>query len=151
MSGWTWGRGFAGYLSDLGRTAVVGRPSDRQRAYYAKLRQAEEAVIKAIRPGRPVKDLYHACVETLRSGEPRVVLPSFPHIGHGIGVGLHEHPMITAEGEERLVPDMVMCVEPAFLDEEGLMYHIEETVRVTEHGAEVLTYRDPWAELFVIS
>lgn len=79
------------------------------------------------------------------------MLPSFPHIGHGIGVGLHEHPMITAEGEERLVPDMVMCVEPAFLDEEGLMYHIEETVRVTEHGAEVLTYRDPWAELFVIS
>jgi len=144
------GAWFGGYLSDLGRTAVVGRPTQKQRAYYDKLRRAEDATIAAARPGRPVNELYHACVEALRSGEPQITLPSFPHIGHSIGVGLHEYPMITATGEEKLRAGMVMCVEPAFLDDDGAMYHIEETIRITETGCEVLTYRDPWRELFVI-
>lgn len=144
------GAWFSGYLSDLGRTAVVGRPSELQRRYYAKLRRAEDAVIEAIRPGRPVRDLYQACMTALQEGEPRVTLPSFPHIGHSIGVGLHEAPMITATGDEILKPDMVMCVEPAFLDPDGHIYHIEETIRVTADGCQVLTHRDAWRELFVI-
>lgn len=144
------GAWFSGYLSDLGRTAVVGRPTPQQRDYYDKLRRAEDAVIAAAKPGRPVKDLYHACTETLSRGEPSINLPSFPHIGHGIGVGLHEYPMITATGEEPLRPGMVMCVEPAFMDADGLMYHIEETLRITESGCEVLTYREPWRDVFVI-
>ena len=144
------GAWFSGYLSDLGRTAVVGRPTAEQRDYYDKLRRAEDAVIAAAKPGRPVKDLYRACTETLSHGNPSIVLPSFPHIGHGIGVGLHEYPMITATGEELLRPGMVMCVEPAFMDGDGLMYHIEETLRITENGCEVLTYREPWRDVFVI-
>ena len=144
------GAWFSGYLSDLGRTAVVGRPTQRQRDYYDKLRRAEDAIVAAVKPGRPVKDLYRSCVETLSSGEPKINLPSFPHIGHGIGVGLHEYPLITATCEELLRPGMVMCVEPAFMDADGLMYHIEETILVTETGCEVLTYRDPWRQLFVI-
>jgi Xaa-Pro aminopeptidase len=144
------GAWFSGYLSDLGRTAVVGRPSQQQRDYYDKLRRAEDAVIAAAKPGRPVKDLYHACMETLSHGAPKINLPSFPHIGHGIGVGLHEYPMITATGEEQLQPGMVMCVEPAFMDMDGLMYHIEETIQITEGGCDVLTYRDPWRDVFVI-
>jgi len=144
------GAWFSGYLSDLGRTAVVGRPTQRQRDYYDKLRRAEDAIIAVTKPGRPVKDLYHACMETLSRGEPSINLPSFPHIGHGIGVGLHEYPMITATGEELLKPGMVMCVEPAFMDSDGLMYHIEETLRITDSGCEVLTYRDPWRDVFVI-
>ena len=72
------------------------------------------------------------------------------HIGHGIGLGLHEHPMLNPAADEVLAPGMVLCIEPAHYDEDVAGYHIEDLVVVTEDGAEVLTDYESVREPLVI-
>jgi Xaa-Pro aminopeptidase len=127
---------FIGYWSDLARTAFVGSPSPRQRGIYDRLYQAHVETLDAIRPGLRAGDLYSICQAAYR----KVGLPfQMAHIGHGLGLGLHEHPMLKPTTDELLQPGMVLCVEPAFLDPGIAGYHIEDLVLVTDNGREVLT------------
>ena len=144
------GAWFGGYLSDIGRVAVVGAASDRQKLCYAKLMRTQDMVIDAVRPGRTFKELYFTIVDSLKKGKPEVELPSFPHFGHLLGIGVHEEPMITATCEDPLEPGMVICIEPCFIDANGDVYHDEELVRVTPKGHELLTPRHHWKDLYVI-
>lgn len=127
---------FVGYWSDLARTAFVGKPSPRRLDIYRRLYQAHVDTLDAIRPGLEVRELYSACQAAYR----RVGLPfQMAHIGHGLGLGLHEYPMLKPTTDEPLQPGMVLCIEPAYLDPGVAGYHIEDLVLVTEQGREVLT------------
>ena len=55
---------------------------------------------------------------------------SSPYI-YGIGLSLHEHPMLNPAADELLAPGMVLCIEPAHHDEDVADYHIEDLVVVT--------------------
>lgn len=145
------GAWFDGYLADIGRVAVVGQGSERQRICYDKLMAVQDAVINSVRPGIRFKDLYWTIVNSLESTEPKVSLPNFPHFGHILGVGVHEYPMITADCEEELLPGMVICIEPCFVDDNGDVYHDEELVHVTATAHEVLTPRRHWRNLYEIA
>ena len=127
---------FVGYWSDLARTAFVGCPSPRQRDIYDRLYQIHVETLDAIRPGLRAGDLYSICQAAYRN----VGLPfQMAHIGHGLGLGLHEYPMLTPSTDETLQPGMVLCIEPAYLDPGIAGYHIEDLVLVTASGREVLT------------
>ncbi len=130
------GGSFTGYWSDVARTAFVGRPEPRERDLYDRLYQVHVETIEAIRPGLRAADLHSIC----RSAFEKAGLPFWmAHIGHGIGLGLHEHPMLNPAADELLAPGMVLCIEPAHYDEDVAGYHIEDLVVVTDDGAEVLT------------
>ncbi len=127
---------FVGHWSDLARTAFVGRPSRRQRDIYDRLYQTHVETLEAVRPGLRAGDLYSIC----HAAYQKVGLPfQMAHIGHGLGLGLHEYPMLKPTTEEPLQPGMVLCIEPAYLDPGVAGYHIEDLVLVTDNGAEVLT------------
>lgn len=127
---------FVGYWSDLARTAFVGCPSPRQRDIYDRLYQIHVETLDAIRPGLRAGDLYSICQAAYRN----VGLPfQMAHIGHGLGLGLHEYPMLKPSTDEPLQPGMVLCIEPAYLDPGIAGYHIEDLVLVTASGREVLT------------
>ena len=127
---------FIGYWSDLARTAFVGSPSPRQRDIYDRLYETHVETLDAIRPGLRAGDLYSVC----QAAYQKVGLPfQMAHIGHGLGLGLHEYPMLKSTTDELLQPGMVMCIEPAYLDPGAAGYHIEDLVLVTENGREVLT------------
>lgn len=127
---------FVGYWSDLARTAFVGKPSPRQRDIYDRLYQTHVETLDAIRPGLQVDELYSVCQAAYR----KVGLPfQLAHIGHGLGLGLHEYPMLKPTTDEPLQPGMVLCIEPAYLDPGVAGYHIEDLVLVTEDGRDVLT------------
>ena len=72
------------------------------------------------------------------------------HIGHGLGLGLHEHPMLNPTTDQRLLPGMVLCIEPAHYEPGIEGYYVEDLVQVTESGAEVLTDLKSAQELLVI-
>ena len=127
---------FTGYWSDLARTAFVGSPSPRQRDIYDRLFQAHVETLEAVRPGLRAGDLYAIC----EAAYQKVGLPfQMAHLGHGLGLGLHEHPMLKPTTDELLQPGMVLCIEPAYLDPGVAGYHIEDLVLVTDDGREVLT------------
>ena len=127
---------FIGYWSDLARTAFVGSPSPRQRDIYDRLYQTHVDSLEAVRPGLRAGDLYAIC----EAAYQKVGLPfQMAHLGHGLGLGLHEHPMLKPTTDELLQPGMVLCIEPAYLDPGVAGYHIEDLVLVTDDGREVLT------------
>ena len=129
------------YLSDMARTAVVGRPDAGQSAAYAALYEIQTAVIEAARPGTPAGELFSIC----QAGFERHGLPfGMPHIGHGMGIGLHEAPMLHPGNQTLLQPGMVLNIEPFLaLPERNESYHVEDLLVVTEAAPRLLTSPQP--------
>ena len=99
--------------------------------------EAQAAALKLAEPGRPASDLFNACRSVVLShGLPFTM----PHIGHGIGIGLHEQPMLEPANKGRLQAGMVLNVEPmVVLSDRGEAFHTEDLVLVTDTGPSLLT------------
>jgi Xaa-Pro aminopeptidase len=126
-----------GYHSDLTRTVVIGKATERQREIYETVREAQETGLKAIRAGVTGKDAdaaARAVIEAKGFGE------NFGHgLGHGLGRTVHDGGSLSPRSETTLAAGMVMTVEPGiYLDGWGGV-RIEDDVVVTENGCEVLT------------
>lgn len=123
--------------SDLARTGVVGEPSAEQAATLRALRATQDAGFHAIEPGRPAKDIFNAVKDEFK----RQGLPfSMPHIGHGMGIGLHEFPMLEPRNDIKLEEGMVLNIEPmAVIEARQEAYHTEDLAEVTSRGARLLT------------
>jgi Xaa-Pro aminopeptidase len=131
--------------------AVGGEPNQEQTRLYKGVVAGQQAAIEAIKPGIEVSRLYEACKAAFKEHEVKF---HFPHIGHGMGLELHELPMIvpTSAGElskMRLEEGMVLNIEPGyFLGKEG--FHIEDLVLVTSDGYRPLTDLDQRCEPIII-
>ena len=105
------GAAYNGYRSDLTRTFTVGGDADDmfKRVYEIVLR-AQTAAIEAARPGMSAKDLDGAAREVIESagyGE------EFGHgLGHGVGLDIHERPMITPASDDEIADGMIFTIEP---------------------------------------
>lgn len=135
------------YLSDMARTAVVGPPTSEQTAIYTALFDIQKLIFAACDAGRPVADLYHVCA----AGFENHRLPfRMPHIGHGMGIGLHEAPIIHPGNTTPLQPGMVLNIEPhVSLFDRDESYHIEDLVLITRDGPLLMT--TPTPELIQLS
>jgi Xaa-Pro aminopeptidase len=138
---------FAGYQSDIGRTAVIGEPSAEQASVYERVLAAGRETIAALRPGIRACDIYAAGVQALQS---RGFAVGIQAIGHSFGTGLHDYPMLRAGEEGVLEPGMILAIEPAARDSRGWIYHIEDTIHLTETGPAVLTTLMEKESIFII-
>jgi len=131
------GSGFKGYYSDQTRTVVCGKPTLRQEEIYRIVREAHDRAISAIRPGIPIHEIDNAARDHIqKSGYGEY----FGHgTGHGIGLAVHEDPVVNSENQGLLQEGMVFTVEPGIYIPDWGGVRIEDMVRVTSNGAEVLT------------
>lgn len=122
-----------GYCSDFTRSVVFA--NDRLALYYRTIMHIQKAIIAKIKPGLKIGQLAQFAHELYQKHGLRL-----DHaIGHGIGLEVHEAPMIVPSNKEVLVPGMVFTVEPGvYLPKLGGV-RIEDVVLVTEQGCEVLT------------
>jgi Xaa-Pro aminopeptidase len=136
-----------GYRGDLFRQAILGEPDQIQASAYQRYADALNWIVeKTIIGARPC-DLYEACRKEFK----RVGLEmNLPHIGHGIGVGLHEHPSISPLDKEPIVPNMVFNIEPIGVDPEVGGFGQELTVLITEEGPKVLSDVTDISGMYVI-
>lgn len=135
------------YCADISRTfPVSGKFTDRQKTFYAIVLQAQEAVLKAIKPGITlselnliVKQIYaKACVEAkIIDDEAQVESVYYHGVSHFLGLDTHD----VGQMEGMLLkPGMVITVEPGLYSAlEGIGIRIEDDVLVTETGAENLS------------
>jgi len=134
----------AGYAADMTRTVFLGGPSGRVRRIYASVLDAQRQAIAAIRPGRPGGSIDAVARRVLGgAGWGR----SFSHsTGHGVGLDIHELPRLARGVRSPLRPGNVVTVEPGVYVEGLGGVRIEDTVLVTDTGAEVLTSaaKDDW-------
>jgi len=134
---------YQGYRSDITRTVVLGRPTDRQIEVYNTVLNAEQLAIDAIRVGMTGKELdgvarnyliykgYDGCGNGL---------------GHGIGLEIHEEPFLSPKCELVLEPRMITTIEPGIYLSGWGGVRIEDDVLVLEDGIEILT-KSPKNEL----
>jgi Xaa-Pro dipeptidase len=126
-----------GYHSDMTRTMVLGPPADWQRELYELVAVAQAAGRAALRPGASVAEVDSAArgvIERAGRGE------QFLHgLGHGVGLEIHEAPMLAKTGEGRLAAGMAVTVEPGvYLSGRGGV-RIEDTLVVRDGEPELLT------------
>ena len=132
------GSRFDGYHSDQTRTVVCGNPSPEQKKIYQIVKDAHDRAIEKVRPGIPIHEIDAAARDYIRdSGYDEF----FGHgTGHGIGLAVHEDPVVNFENKDLIQEGMVFTIEPGiYLPALGGV-RIEDMIRVTSNGAEVLTY-----------
>jgi Xaa-Pro dipeptidase len=126
---------YEGYAGDISRGKVLGKPSKEQRDLFEAVMQVQQACLKTIRPGARSKDLQDTANRVGRElGYGEYVVPL---VTHGMGLEIHERPDAGVE-ETVLAPNMVISCEPAICTPK-LGLRIEDTVRVTDTGYEILT------------
>jgi len=104
-----------GYHSDITRSYVFGRASDRQRAVWGVEQGAQRAAFAAARIGAPCEDVDHAARRFLaeQGFGPDYEIPGLPHrTGHGLGLELHEHPYLVRGNTTPLAAGMCFSNEP---------------------------------------
>ncbi len=126
-----------GYSSDFTRTVYVGRPSAKAREIYSIVRESQESAMAGIRAGVPAAEIDRLARTFIRR---RGYGKFFVHsTGHGIGIEVHEMPLLSARTKTILQPGHVITVEPGiYLPGYGGV-RIEDIVVVGKQGCENLT------------
>jgi Xaa-Pro aminopeptidase len=130
----------AHYHSDMTRVAFFGTPSPIMKTIYSIVEEAKAKALALCRPGTLMGDLDRVAREWIAS---KGYGDYFTHsLGHGIGLDIHEPPILRETGIHRDMPlqaGMVMTIEPGiYLPEMGGV-RLEDTVLITENGYENLT------------
>ena len=127
-----------GYHSDETITVVFGEPSEEQRKVYQIVKDAHDKAIETVRPGIPLNRVDAAARDYIRNfgyGD------CFGHgLGHGVGLAVHEDPTVNADNRGVVREGMVFTIEPGIYIPDWGGVRIEDMVRVTAQGAEVLTH-----------
>jgi len=133
------GPAYRGYFSDNARTVSVDRrPTDAQTAACERVCEAFGIVERMGRPGVRCRDIY-AEVHAWLNGVPS--LGSWnSHLGHGIGLFVHETPHLNPSWDDTLEEGDVIAVEPALYGPDlGVGIRIENDYLVTAAGLENLS------------
>jgi Xaa-Pro aminopeptidase len=132
------GARYGGYHADETRTFVVGRPpADWQRELHALVARAQQAGRDALAPGAEVRDVDRAARAVIEAAGHG---PDFPHgLGHGVGLEIHEAPLMGYQATGRLADGTPVTVEPGvYLPGRGGV-RIEDTLVVRDGEPVLLT------------
>jgi Xaa-Pro aminopeptidase len=125
-----------GYCSDCTRTFATGPLPDELERAYAVCRTTQEEALAAVGPGADAKGLDDLARAGIESAGVAEVLHG---LGHGVGLEVHELPVLRPTAEGALVAGNVVTVEPGvYLPLRGGV-RIEDLVVVTATGSEVLS------------
>lgn len=131
-----------GYWSDISRTRWFGsRPSDRFRAIYNLVHDAQTAAIARAKPGAPCESVDAAAREVIANGG---FGEHFTHrLGHGIGLDGHEAAYMVKGNAAPVEPGFVFSVEPGVYLPGELGVRLEDDVVCGGSGAIVMSRRAP--------
>lgn len=140
---------YEGYYHDIGRTAVVGDPNPEVRDFYRGRWRVQKRLVDFMRPGVRACDVYWRAFDYFEE-EGLPLNEVGPHIGHGVGIGIHESPIIQPYDRSELEPNMTFCIEPRFPVPGVGVFHIEDLIRITETGSEILSDLYDTSEILTI-
>jgi Xaa-Pro aminopeptidase len=128
---------YKGYWTDLCRVAHVGKPTSEHKRAYRTVVEALNAAVDHLKPGIKAKEIYEAAHRIIEAAKCGVTLDM---VGHGIGLDLHEPPVLGLGIDTTLKPGMVLCVEPWIYDvfDKGI-FACEDMFVITEKKCELLS------------
>ena len=123
------------YLTDLARTVGIGKVKPIYKDMFSRFAEAYAKTYEFIAPGVAACEIH---AEAKRQIE-KCGLPFESHlVGHGLGIGPHEMPVLNAKETQILLPGMVICYEISIALHDRKMHH-EETFCVRENSIELLS------------
>ena len=126
-----------GYCSDITRTVFLGNPDKEFVDIYRTVRAAQLAALKSAKPYMQSVDLDFIARNFIKEAGYG---DYFGHgLGHGVGLATHEGPRISPRNPVTLKPGNVITIEPGIYIPGKGGVRLEEMVRITETGSEILT------------
>lgn len=129
---------YEGYCSDMTRTVVIGKPTEKMLEIYNTVLEAEELALKAFKPGIPAIEVDAVARNYIAE---KGYGQYFGHsLGHGVGREVHESPIVGYRNTTKLEAGMILTDEPGIYIPGLGGVRIEDLLIVTEEGGKVLSH-----------
>lgn len=129
-----------GYSSDLSRTFVLGKATQRMKDVFEVERRAQTTAVQTARPGLECQAVDAAARKVITDAGFGPGYRFFTHrVGHGMGMDGHEWPYLVRGNTQKLEPGMVFSDEPGIYIPGEFGVRLEDDMVITESGAELFT------------
>lgn len=129
-----------GYSSDISRTFVLGKPSEKMKQVFEIVLEAQSAALAAARPGVPCENVDAAARKVIADAGYGPDYKYFSHrLGHGMGMDGHEWPYLVRGNKLPLAPGMTFSDEPGIYIPGEFGVRLEDDMVITANGAELFT------------
>ncbi len=136
-----------GYSSDITRTFVLGKPTDKMRRVFDVVHQAQAAALAAAKPGTPCEAVDAAARKVIADANFGPGYSHFYHrVGHGIGMDGHEWPYLVRGNRLPLAARMTFSDEPGIYLRGEFGIRLEDDMYITPDGARLFTGPSPSLE-----
>jgi Xaa-Pro dipeptidase len=136
-----------GYQSDITRTFVLGKATDKMRKVFDIVHKAQKAALDAAKPGVACEAVDGAARKVVAESGFGPDYKFFGHrVGHGIGMDGHEWPYLVRGNKLPLAPGMCFSDEPGVYIPHEFGVRLEDDMHITENGAELFTPQSPSLE-----
>jgi Xaa-Pro dipeptidase len=133
-----------GYESDISRTVVLGKPTDKMKQVFDIVHKAQSAALAAAKPGVECQAVDAAARKVITDAGYGPDYKHFTHrVGHGIGMDGHEWPYLVRGNTLPLAPNMTFSDEPGIYIRGEFGVRLEDDMHITENGAELFTPQSP--------
>jgi len=129
-----------GYGSDISRTFVIGKPTDKMNHVFDIVHNAQSAALKTARPGIPCGAVDAAARRVIADAGFGAEYEHFTHrVGHGMGMDGHEWPYLVKGNKLPLEANMTFSDEPGIYIRGEFGVRLEDDMHITENGAQLFT------------
>lgn len=128
---------YEGYRSDMTRTLAVGEPDAKLVEIYTVVNDALQLTLDTIKAGMAANEIDAIARDYI---DGKGYGQYFGHgLGHGIGLDIHEEPFFAKSNTDKLLPGMIVTIEPGIYIPELGGVRIEDDILVKENEVEILT------------
>ncbi len=129
-----------GYSSDISRTFVVGKPTDKMKKVFDIVHRAQSTALVAAKAGQPCGGVDDAARKVISDAGFGPDYKYFTHrLGHGIGMDGHEWPYLVRGNQQTLQKNMTFSDEPGIYIPGEFGVRLEDDQVITELGGELMT------------
>jgi Xaa-Pro dipeptidase len=129
-----------GYQSDITRTFVLGRATDKMKRVFDIVHRAQSTALQTAKPGVPCGSIDAAARKVISDAGYGPDYAYFSHrLGHGIGMDGHEWPYLVRGNPLPLARGMTFSDEPGIYIRGEFGVRLEDDMHITEDGARLFT------------
>ncbi len=134
------GTSVEGYRSDITRTIVFGKGTEKQKKVWEIVKRAQTEALRRAKPGVKAGDVDKTARTVIENVGFGPIYKYFPHrLGHGIGLDGHEWPYLVKDNPLKLEPGMTFSNEPGIYINGEFGIRLEDCMVITDEGAQLFT------------